>query len=177
VKFKNLVTQLCKQRMENDLDNSLNTLHFKNRIGHNQIVMCQNRNEKIIERHRLAHEEDNKYFLYPKIHRKRAMKQKIEKEVGIIMQVNHNKSKQAKIQNRIEAELKSQNTKISNYREKIHGKIKSEKWMHKNCKLVTGKESDINSTYALKKNKILTSVFMVEARLKLDTKPDDYKKP
>jgi hypothetical protein len=105
------------------------------------------------------------------------MKQKIEKEVGIIMQVNHNKSKQAKIQNRIEAELKSHNTKISNYREKIHGKIKSEKWMHNNCKLVTGKESDINSTYAQKKSKILTSVFMVEARLKLDTKPDDYKKP
>ena len=65
MKFKNLVTQLCKQRMENDLDNSLNTLHFKNRIGHNQIVMTQNRNEKIIERHRLAHEEVNKYFFYP----------------------------------------------------------------------------------------------------------------
>ena len=105
------------------------------------------------------------------------MKMKIEKEVGLIKQVNFNKSKQAKVQNRIEAELQDQNNKISNYRNQICTKIKNEKWMHNKCKLVTGKESDINNTYAMRKNKITKSVFDVEAKLKVEIRPADYKKP
>ena len=104
------------------------------------------------------------------------MKIKIEKEVGLIKHLNHDQNKQSKLQIRIEGELKNQNKKISNFRTQIHNRIKSEKSMHNSCKLIKGKESDINSTYEEKRKKVIKSVFDIEAKLKRDIKPSDYKK-
>jgi len=90
-KYNKFLSQLQKHQNENDIENK-NLLMLKDsRNNHDMIKMVSNKNDKIIRNAKAQNQKDN---------RKKAVKLQIEKEFGMIKNIEHEKIKQQRVQTR-----------------------------------------------------------------------------
>lgn len=95
-KFNKFLSQLQKQQNENDLENNSSMIFYKNRVNVDSCTRMSFQNERLVHHEKLQHKQSN---------RKKALKMRIEKEFGLIKHVEHEKIKQAKIQDRLDEDL------------------------------------------------------------------------
>lgn len=108
--------------------------------------------------------------------RKRVMKIKIDKKMADLNHKRYLQIQQNKKDKRIKGTLKNEQKKLVHYRNCIDDFLKSQKWMHSDCKLAHTKESKIKNTYDGHRQKKLKSLIATEKELKInDIKPHDYR--
>lgn len=130
MKYKHLLTQLEKQRDQNELDTSHNLIHQKNKFQHNKICNMTLKNEKLVKTNKDILIENNK---------KRVINTKIEKEVGIIKQVNFLKKKNKQKQDRLCGDFKTQENKLGSIKNTMSANLSVDKLIQKNLSAVKSK--------------------------------------
>ena len=142
-KYNKFLSQLQKHQNENDIENK-NLLMLKDsRNNHDMIKMVSNKNDKIIRNAKAQNQKDN---------RKKAVKLQIEKEFGMIKNIEHEKIKQQRVQTRQEEEADHEKRKIMTYRNKIDNCVKNKAGTQSSCSLIKLKEANYSKVYDIKMN-------------------------
>ena len=168
IKYKHLLTQLEKQRCENDIENSYCFLKATNKKAHDSIYKTSVKNDRIINKEYKAHLKDNK---------KKYLNGKIEKELIKMKQMEYEREKTKKIHDRIKQDMRNEEKKILDYRNKIMKCVHHKGNLNDKYVSMKKEEKNVSNSLHRKRLKKVKSVFDVEKELKKRIAPEDYKDP
>jgi hypothetical protein len=166
-KYKYLLSQLEKNRNENDLETSYAVTHMRNSGLRDSIHTESRINDETVRSKKNLEIETNQ---------KKVMNSKIDKELGVMKQIFHIKQKNERKHRRVASDLASHVNRISNLKTMISDRMQDHQYEQHNLLGINTKHKSANDIYIKKKNIVSKSIFDVERELKLDIKVTDYKK-
>jgi hypothetical protein len=166
-KYKYLLSQLEKNRNQNDLETSYAVTHMRN-SGLRDSIHTESRinDQTVIIKKNLEIETKQK----------KVMNSKIDKELGIMKQIFHIKQKNERKHRRVASDLASHIDRVSTLKTMISDKMQDHQYEQHNLLDINTKHKSTKDIYVKKRNVVTKSIFDVERELKLDIKVTDYKK-